>query len=158
MSVRIRVCTPIGAEPATVWVHVEAVETHVEWMRDAECITFVGEQRRGVGTTFDCLTRVGPFHTTDRMVVTAVEPGVALAIEHRGAVTGRGELRLHPLAAGRATELCWEETLTFPWWFGGVVGEQVARPVLGALWRANLRGLRAVVEGRPAGAARGQDG
>jgi hypothetical protein len=151
------VCTPIGAPPATVWRHVEAVETHTEWMRDAQAITFVGPQRRGVGTTFDCRTRVGPLHTTDRMVVVSVEPGASLGIEHRGAVRGQGELGLRPIAAGAATELCWDETLRFPWWFGGVIGEHVARPVLRRIWRSNLRALRAIAEERRPDGDRGQD-
>jgi hypothetical protein len=111
-------------------------------MADAESITFVGEQRRGVGTTFDCVTRIGPLRTTDRMTVTRWEPSVAMGIEHRGAVTGVGELRLERAEAG--TKLSWREELRLPWWFGGRVGEAIARPVLRRLWQANLLRLRAL--------------
>ena len=41
------------------------IETHTEWMADADRITFLSEQHEGVGAEFDCLTRVGPLHTTD---------------------------------------------------------------------------------------------
>jgi hypothetical protein len=120
-------------------------------MLDADTITFRSEQHEGVGAEFDCLTRVGPLHTTDRFVVTRWEPGVAMGIEHRGAVTGVGEFRLRPLAAGESTEFCWEETLTFPWWMGSVAGEQFGRPVLKRIWEGNLRRLKQRVETRPVG-------
>ncbi|HEY5012350.1 MAG TPA: SRPBCC family protein, partial [Acidimicrobiia bacterium] len=73
MTVRIRVCTTIDAPPARVWEVVENIEHHTEWMTDAERITFVSSTTSGVGTEFDCLTRVGPFRMTDRMTVTEWE-------------------------------------------------------------------------------------
>ena len=100
MSVTIHICTTIAATPDTVWRAVEHIETHTEWMLDADRITFRSAQHEGVGAEFDCLTRVGPLHTTDRFVVTRWEPGAAMGIEHRGAVTGVGEFRLRPLAGG----------------------------------------------------------
>ncbi len=114
MSVTIHICTTIAATPDDVWRAVERIETHTEWMLDAETITFRSEQHDGVGAEFDCLTKVGPLHTTDRFVVTRWEPGVAMGIEHRGAVTGVGEFRLRPLAGGVSTEFCWEETPRLP--------------------------------------------
>ena len=106
-------------------------------MADARSITFLGSQRRGVGTTFDCRTAIGPLRTTDRMVVTEWTPNRALAIEHRGVVTGRGRFTLRRRRGGR-TRFCWEERLQFPWWIGGPVGAFVAKPVLRAVWRRNL--------------------
>ena len=69
-----------------------------------------------------------------------------MGIEHRGAVTGTGEFRLRPLAGGDATDFCWEERLTFPWWLGSVAGEQLGRPVLTRIWAGNLRRLKSKVE------------
>ena len=145
MSLTIRICTPIAVAPGAVWEAVEAVETHVDWMRDAERITFVTEQRRGVGTTFDCLTRVGPFRTTDRMTVTEWAPGRAMGIEHRGVVTGSGRFTLRRRPRGR-TRFTWAEELHFPWWMGGAAGALAAKPVLRAVWRRNLRRLEGLVE------------
>jgi hypothetical protein len=146
VSVSIHVCTTIAAAPDDVWRAVERIDSHTEWMADAERITFRGEQHEGVGAEFDCLTRVGPLHTTDRFVVTRWDPPVAMGIEHRGAVTGVGELRLRPLADGAGTDFCWDETLTFPWWLGSLVGERLGRPVLTRIWNGNLRRLKAKVE------------
>jgi hypothetical protein len=115
-------------------------------MLDAETITFRTPQRSGVGAEFDCRTRVGPLHTTDRFAVTKWEPGAVMGIEHRGAVTGVGEFRLRPLAGGEVTDFCWEETLTFPWWLGSLAGERFGRPVLERIWERNLRRLKARIE------------
>jgi uncharacterized protein YndB with AHSA1/START domain len=146
VSVTIHVCTTIATSPDEVWRAVERIETHTEWMLDAERITFRSERHEGVGAEFDCLTRVGPLRTTDRFVVTRWEPGVAMGIEHVGAVTGVGEFHLRPLAGGTSTEFCWEETLTFPWWLGSRAGERCGRPVLARIWEGNLRRLKATVE------------
>ena len=78
MSVRIRVCTTIKAAPADVWDLVAQIDRHVDWMRDAERITFRTARREGVGTEFECLTRVGPLHTTDVLRVTEWRPRAAL--------------------------------------------------------------------------------
>jgi hypothetical protein len=130
----------IDVPPDRLWRRLERIEDHCEWMADARSITFLGSQRRGVGTTFDCRTAIGPLRTTDRMVVTEWSPNRALAIEHRGVVTGRGRFTLRRRRGGR-TRFCWEERLQFPWWMGGPLGAFAAKPVLRAVWRRNLARL-----------------
>lgn len=142
---RIRIGITIGAAPAEVWRVVEPLERHVDWMADAESIRFTGTRTRGVGTTFDCVTKVGPIRLTDRMAVTEWEPERSMGIEHRGVVTGRGRFTLRRRRGGR-TRFTWSESLVFPWWMGGPVGAFVASPVLRAIWRRNLRRLKAIVE------------
>ncbi|MGZ4678132.1 MAG: SRPBCC family protein [Acidimicrobiia bacterium] len=141
----IHLCTTIGAPVDAVWRTVEDIGSHPRWMTDAESITFLTDQRAGVGTEFDCATRVGPFTTVDRMHVTEWEPGRVMGIEHRGLVTGRGRFTLRSLDAA-ITEFCWTEDLTFPTRMGGGVGERIGRPVFERIWRANLRRLRALAE------------
>jgi hypothetical protein len=143
---KIRVCTTIAVSPAELWRRLEPIEDHVEWMADAREIRFVSRQRRGVGTEFDCVTAIGPFRTTDRMVVTEWEPRRSMGIEHRGVVTGRGRFTLRRRRGGR-TRFCWEERLRFPWWMGGPVGAFVAKPVLRAVWRRNLGRLARLATG-----------
>jgi hypothetical protein len=63
-------------------------------------------------------------------------------------VTGTGHFLVAPETAGDGaarTRLTWDEDLAFPWWLGGAVGAFVARPVLRAVWRGNLRRFAARV-------------
>lgn len=135
----------IDAPRRAVWAAIEDVATHVDWMLDAHAIRFTTEQRRGVGTAFDCDTRIGPLRTTDRMVITEWRPGRVMGVEHRGVVTGRGRFTLRRARGGR-TRFTWDEHLSFPWWMGGPVGDLVGGRVLAAVWRRNLRALKARVE------------
>jgi carbon monoxide dehydrogenase subunit G len=142
--VRIKVGVTIASPPADVWRVIERVERHVEWMADAESIRFTTARTRGVGTAFECVTRIGPLRTTDRMEVSEWDPPHAMGIEHLGVVTGRGRFTLAPWGPG--TRLTWREELRFPWWTGGPVGALVADPVLLAIWRRNLRRLKGLAE------------
>jgi hypothetical protein len=143
--VKLEVGILIAAPPAAVWRVIEPIEHHVEWMADAESITFTSVIRRGVGTQFDCVTRIGPLHTTDRMGITEWVPDTAMGIEHHGVVTGTGRFTLEPVAPD-STRFTWTEELTFPWWMGGAAGAVAAKPVLRAVWQRNLRTLKALVE------------
>jgi hypothetical protein len=143
---KIRVGITIDAPPARVWRTVEPIERHVDWMADAVAIHFRGNRTRGIGTAFDCETKVGPFRTVDHMVVTEWQPERTMGIEHRGVFTGRGRFTLRRRLSGR-TRFTWTEQLTFPLWMGGPVGAFAAKPVLRAIWRRNLRRLKALVEG-----------
>ena len=87
-AMKLSVGVEIAAPPDDVWRVLEPIEHHVEWMSDAESITFTGPTTRGVGTTFDCVTKIGPLRLTDRMAVTDWEPGHAMGITHEGAVKG----------------------------------------------------------------------
>jgi uncharacterized protein YndB with AHSA1/START domain len=136
--VSIRVATTIEAPPEAVWSSLADVGSHVEWMADAEAIRFTSPRHQGVGTTFDCDTRVGPFRLTDRMEVTEWDEGRAMGVRHAGLVKGEGRFTLAPAAGGRQTRFTWEERLAFPWSLTG--------PVLTAVWRRNLRRLKRTVE------------
>ena len=99
------------------------------------------------GTTFECLTRIGPFRTNDGMIVTEWEPGRVMGIEHRGLFTGTGRFTLEPV--GRAqTCFTWTEEIHFPWWMAGPVGARGAQPILQRVWRANLERLARLVASR----------
>ena len=145
MTAAVTVSIAVGVARPAVWAELERIEDHAEWMRDATAIRFVGDLRRGVGTIFECDTRVGPVRLTDVMEITDWEPGRRIGVAHRGLVAGAGDFYLLD-GPGTATTIIWEERLRFPWWLGGTIGSWVARPVLAALWRGNLRRLRARVE------------
>ncbi len=141
----ITVRTTIDAEPGRVWAALEDIDTHVEWMADAEAIRFTSDQTRGAGTTFECDTKVGPLRLTDQMEITEWEPERAMGVRHVGVVTGDGVFTLSPAGDGR-TAFQWHERLTFPWWMGGRIGALVGGVVLKRIWKGNLRRLVQRVE------------
>jgi uncharacterized protein YndB with AHSA1/START domain len=144
---RIRVGADYDAPPDAVWRSVEEVDSHVEWMGDAETIRFLTEQTSGVGTRFECVTKIGPIRLTDLMEITEWEPGRAMGVRHTGVVTGTGRFTIEPLDGGRRTRFSWEEELDFPWWLGGRLGSAIGGPtVLKRIWRGNLRRLKTLAE------------
>jgi len=146
---RIRVSIEIDAPAAAVWKVVEPIERHVDWMADATEIRFTGSTTRGVGTEFECDTKVGPITLTDEMTVTEWDPEERMGVRHSGVVTGTGVFELEPIDLGRRTRFTWTEELTFPWFLGARLGEVVGgRAVMRQIWLRNLRRLKLLVEDR----------
>lgn len=143
----ISVSVELDAPPERVWEVVEPVEDHVDWMADAVAIRFITDQTRGVGTRFECDTKVGPIRLTDHMEITEWDPGRAMGVRHTGIVTGSGVFTLEGIDLDRRTRFTWTEDLRFPWYLGGRLGELIgAKVVMGAIWRRNLKRLKAIVE------------
>jgi hypothetical protein len=145
---RIRVRAVIDAPPAVVWAELADIASHVTWMADAVEIRFTGDRREGVGTSFECVTRVGPLRTVDRMAVTSWVGDREIGVRHEGLVTGDGRFTLEQASRGRPdrgeqTVVAWSERLRFPWYVGGPVTALLAKPVLHRVWRGNLRRLAA---------------
>ncbi|WP_436793187.1 SRPBCC family protein [Actinospongicola halichondriae] len=142
---RIRVSTVIDATPREVWESIEDVASHTEWMADAVAIRFLTDRTEGVGTTFECDTKVGPLGLTDVMEITEWKPRKAMGVRHVGMVTGEGVFTLKRARRGR-TKFEWSERIVFPWWMGGPVGGLVGGRILKLIWKRNLRSLKARVE------------
>jgi uncharacterized protein YndB with AHSA1/START domain len=143
---KVQVSVQIAAPPKVVWAAIEDIAGHVDWMSEAVAIRFTSPNRRGVGTTFDCDTKVGPFRTTDRMEITEWVPGKVMGVAHAGVVTGAGRFTLKRRRGG--TRFAWDERLRFPWYVGGPITAAGAAPVLRRIWKRNLRRLKAQVEGQ----------
>lgn len=134
----------VDAPLRRVWEALADLESHPGWMADAVSIRFSTDQRGGVGTVMLVETRIGPFHLMDRLEVTAWEELETITVAHQGLVGGTGRFDLTPLAGG--IRFTWTEELRFPWWLGGPVAAFLARPVLAAVWRRNLRRFKTMVE------------
>ena len=146
----ICVRSTIDAPADVVWAQLADIAGHVRWMADADAIRFTGERRSGVGTGFECDTRIGPLRTTDVMEVTEWRESRSLGVRHTGIVSGAGRFVLG--GDGRAsTRVTWDERLRFPRWLGGPVAGLVAAPVLRRVWRGNLRRLGSLVQNRADG-------
>jgi Polyketide cyclase / dehydrase and lipid transport len=151
---RIAVGIDIDAPPERVWRVIERLEDYVGWMHDATAVRFLTGQIRGVGTGMAVVTKVGPLRLTDQMTITEWDEPRTMGVAHTGVVTGTGRFTLRPCPP-TATRFEWEENLRFPLWLGGRIGATVAKPVLAAIWRRNLRDLKHLVEGRAALTRRG---
>ena len=141
----IRAEVHIAAPPEEVWDEVGDISNHVTWMDDAVAIRFTGPATGGVGTSFDCDTRIGPFRLTDRMTVTEWRPPERMGIRHTGLVIGNGRFRIEPLPGARS-RFVWQERLVFPWWMGGRAGARAAAPILARIWHRNLHNLKRRIE------------
>ncbi len=113
-------------------------------MNDAAAISFLSTSTEGVGTSFTCLTKVGPFKTTDIMTITRWEEQKAMGVEHVGLVKGSGIFTITP--NGNTSTITWKEQLTFPWWMLGGLGSYLASPILKIILKKNLQNLKRIVE------------
>ena len=139
---RIRVSTVLDAPPDTVWADLSDIGSHVEWMADARAIRFLSTQTSGVGTRFECDTKIGPVRLTDVMEITEWKPGKAMGVTHTGLVTGTGRFTLKKARGGR-TQFQWREKLRYPIWLGGPLGALLTKPLLTRVWRRSMRNLQA---------------
>lgn len=139
----IEVIRDLPIRQDVVWDALADLESHVDWMKDAESIDFTSESRRGVGTVMEVETRVGPLRTLDVIEVTGWNEGESIDVEHRGLVTGVGTLAVGP--TNGSTRVTWVEDLRFPWWLGGPLTAFLAKPVLAAIWRGNLKRLEETI-------------
>jgi uncharacterized protein YndB with AHSA1/START domain len=137
---RIRVRTTLDAPPERVWADLAHLAGHVDWMHDAVAIRFLTDRTSGVGTRYECDTKVGPFRMVDVMEITEWQPGRSMGVSHQGLVTGAGRFTLRKVRGDR-TRFTWKERLRFPWYLGGPITAIVAKPVLRWIWKRNLRGL-----------------
>jgi uncharacterized protein YndB with AHSA1/START domain len=120
MAARIELSIVLRATPDRVWAELADFASHPEWMDDAATVTFLGEQRTGVGTRIVAATRVGPLRATDHMEVVEWDEERLIAVDHLGSVRGSGRFEIQSVPDG--TEMTWREELRFPWWLGGPVG------------------------------------
>jgi carbon monoxide dehydrogenase subunit G len=140
ITVHVDIRAPIG----DVWAAAADLQSHADWMADAESIEFLTDSRSGPGTKMKVATAVGPLRTTDIMEVIEWVDRTSIGVHHQGIVTGSGRFELAPVAGG--TRFSWSEQLTFPMRLGGPVTAFFAKPVLRWIWQRNLDGLKQQLE------------
>ena len=145
MSKTIEVETLIYASLDDVWNEVSKIENHSKWMKDAINIDFQTDNKSGVGTKIKVLTKIGPIKLNDFMTFTKWEEKKTIGVDHVGIVTGKGEMQFEKIDEN-TTKFKWTETLKFPIYLGGVIGELFGKPVLELIWRKNLNNLKKIIE------------
>ena len=66
-----------------------------------------------------------------------------IAVDHTGIVSGKGKFRLEEIDEN-STKFNWEETLKFPLYLGGIIGEFFGAPILKLIWKKNLKNLKEI--------------
>ena len=145
MSKTIEVETVINAPLDDVWNEVSKIENHSNWMKDAVNIDFQTEKKSGVGTKIKVLTKIGPIKLNDFMTFTKWEEKKSIGVDHIGIVTGKGEMQFEKVDEN-TTKFKWIETLKFPFYFGGPIGEIIGKPVIKLIWKENLKNLKKEIE------------
>lgn len=140
----IYIDTYINSSPEIIWKSIQNIESHTDWMQDAEKIEFLTDFKEGTGTKFNCLTKVAFIKLNDKMEITEWETNKTMGVTHKGIVSGSGKFSLIPKNNG--TMFSWQENLKYPWYMGGVVGETISKPILKRIWKKNLSNLKKKIE------------
>jgi len=145
--VSIEMAETMPGPPEVVWQLITDWEHQGDWMLEASDFMVTSEHREGVGVEAEATVRIAGVTTRDRVRVAVWEPHRLLAIEHGGWVSGRGDIYLTPLGHG-LTHVFWSEVLEPPLGVLGTVGLWCFRPVMGRVFRRDLRVLAALVRAR----------
>jgi hypothetical protein len=113
-------------------------------MEDAVRIQFADGPRRGVGTRFLCVTKIGPITVNDSMTVTEWIDHHVISVAHKGLFKGSGTFTLEAIGPDW-TKVTWRESLEFPLLFARGIGEAIASPILRSVWRKNLGRLESTI-------------
>ncbi len=145
MSKRIQISIIINKPLKDVWNEVKVMERHVNWMQDAENIEFLSENTSGLNTKMKVLTKVGPISLNDIITVNQWSEFDTIGVVHEGIVTGEGAFYLTSINEN-STKFEWIETLKFPIYLGGSIGEFFGSFILKRIWKKNLYNLKRIVE------------
>ena len=145
MSKRIEISTVINKPLNVVWDEVKIMENHVNWMEDAVKIEILSENNSGLNTKMNVLTKVGPISLNDIITVTEWKEKESIGVIHEGIVTGKGVFYLTKVDEN-TTKFKWVETLKFPFYLGGPVGEVFGGLILKLIWKKNLKNLKEIIE------------
>jgi len=142
--VTIELAETMPGPPEVVWHLITDWENQGDWQLEARDFVVTSVEREGVGVTAEATVSIGGITTRDVAEVVAWEPNKLLGIEHKGWVSGKGELHLTALGSDR-THVFWVETLYPPLGIAGAVGLTVFRPLMSRIFKRDLRVLQGLV-------------
>ena len=140
----IRSLVVIDAPIQRVWEVVADIEGQPRWMHEMKSVRLLTPGPVGVGTVGEAEVRILGIGVTDPVTITEFSPPTRFAIRHDGRFAGSGVITLEPGADGTTTIVRWDETLVPP--VLPRLGALVQTPVLGEIFQADLRRLKALVE------------
>jgi uncharacterized membrane protein len=148
----MKMAIAIDAPIEMVWEAVADIERQPLWMQEMKSVRLLTQGPIGVGTRGEADVRIFLIGVVDPIEVDQYDPPVAFGIRHVGVFTGSGRIALESLDA-RRTLVRWDERLVPPAFPN--LGQLVQKPVLGAIFQADLERLKEMVEARHAEAIGG---
>lgn len=148
MKMAIAIDAPIDA----VWEAVSDIERQPLWMREMRSVRLLTAGPIGIGTRGEADVRIFLVGVVDPVEIDQYDPPVAFGIRHVGVFAGSGRIALEALDA-RRTLVRWDERLVPPIFPN--LGQLIQKPILGAIFQADLERLKEMVEARHAEASGG---
>jgi hypothetical protein len=148
----LKMAIVIDAPIEAVWEAVADVERQPLWMREMRSVRLLTPGPVGVGTRGEADVRIFLVGVVDPVEVDQFHAPVAFGIRHVGAFAGSGRIALEALDA-RRTLVRWDERLVPP--LLPNLGQLIQKPILGAIFQADLERLKEMVEARHAEAIGG---
>ena len=142
--VAIELAETMPGPPEVVWRLITDWENQGDWQLEARDFVVTSTGREGAGVTAEATVSIGGITTRDVAEVVAWEPNKLLGIEHKGWVSGQGELHLTALGSDR-THVFWVERLAPPLGVAGAVGLMAFRPLMSRIFKRDLRVLQGLV-------------
>ena len=143
----INLTIEIAAPRSAVWAYASDIARQPEWMHEMKRVEMLTPPPVQPGSRGRATVRIFGISTTDDVVITQFDPPSIFAIRHEGKFVGEGLLRFTEIDAEH-TRTDWMEYLRPP--FFANIGGFVQRPILGAIFRSDLRHLKRILEEGPA--------
>jgi hypothetical protein len=135
-----------------VWDIVSDIERQPLWMEEMKAVRLTTPGPVGIGTRGDADVRIFLVGIVDAVEVDVYDPPTRFGIRHVGRYTGGGRITLEAIDRGR-TLVRWDERLVPP--IFPHLGQLLQKPVMGAIFQADLERLREIVESEHAEAVAG---
>ena len=139
----INLTIDIAAPRSTVWAYASDIAHQPEWMHEMKRVEMLTPPPVQPGSRGRATVRIFGISTTDDVVITQFDPPSTFAIRHEGKFVGEGLLRFTEIDVTH-TRIDWMEYLRPPLFAN--IGGFVQRPILGAIFRSDLRHLKRILE------------
>jgi carbon monoxide dehydrogenase subunit G len=148
----MKMAITIDAPIEDVWEVVADIERQPLWMEEMKSVRLTTPGPVGVGTRGEADVRIFLVGIVDPVEIDVYDPPTRFGIRHVGTFTGQGRITLEPIDA-RRTLVRWDERLVPP--ILPHLGQLLQKPIMGAIFQADLERLREIVESQHAEAMGG---
>jgi hypothetical protein len=148
----MKMAITINAPIEDVWEVVADIERQPLWMEEMKSVRLTTPGPVGVGTRGEADVRIFLVGIVDPIEIDVYDPPTRFGIRHVGTYTGGGRITLEPIDA-RRTLVRWDERLVPP--IFPHLGQLLQKPIMGAIFQADLERLREIVESEHAEALGG---